>query len=472
MDKVYDVVVVGAGVVGAAIARELAAYELSVALVDASDDIGNGTTKANTAIRHTGFDAKPGSLESDLLHRSFPVLAEYASRVGIPLEVPGAILVAWNEAELNELDSLRDKSIGNGYDRVRRLSSEEIYALEPNLGLGVLGGLEVPDEGIICPFSTVLAFVTEAVINGIDLRLRSPVQTVNSDEAVHVLGIPLDSIRSRWVVNAAGLYSDTVDRLFGHDEFVVKPRRGQLIVFDKYARRLVEHIILPVPTPVSKGVLVAPTVWGNVLLGPTAEDITSKEDTQTTRDGLTYLMGQGSHIMPKLLDEEITTTYAGLRAATEFDDYQIRSYPSQRYIAVGGIRSTGISASMGIGSYVVQLLSDAGLSMSRKAEYREVKLAPLGEKMLRRYQDDEAIAHNPSYGKVVCFCEKVSLGELIDALASPVAPRTIEGLKRRTRVMLGRCQGFYCSARVYDLFLHSLGVNAESMLHLGQGVES
>ena len=465
-NKVYDVAVVGAGVVGAAIARELTNYQLAVALVEASDDIGNGTTKANTAIRHTGFDAKPGSLESALLQRSFPLLAEYATKVGIPLEVPGAVLVAWDEEQLARLGNLSDRAKGNGYDRVRLLEPSEVYAREPNLGPGVLGGLHIPDEGIICPFSTVLALATEAVVNGADLIREAPVERVRSEGELHLLDTPRGTVQAHWVVNAAGLYSDIIDCYFGHENFEVQPRRGQLIVFDKFARRLINGIVLPVPTAITKGVLVAPTVWGNVLLGPTAENVSDRRGTQTTPEGLAYLVDQGSRIMPALIDEEITTTYAGLRAATQHDDYQIHSYPEQHYVAVGGIRSTGVSACMGIAAYVVDLFKEGGLAMIRATNHQEVRLPPLGETMVRRYQDEEAIARNPNYGKVVCFCEKVSLGELVDALASPVPPTTLEALKRRTRAMLGRCQGFYCSTKVCDTFASRGGLDPELVMHL------
>ncbi len=447
----YDVAVIGAGVVGVAIARELSCYELRTIVLEACSDVGTGTTKANTAIRHTGFDAKPGSLEAALLRRAYPLLTDYAARTGIPLETPGALLVAWNAEQLARLDALATQATENGVGDVHPVAVDELYAREPRLGPGALGGLAIAGEGIMCPFTTPLAFATEALTNGVRIALDAPVRSIQDGGGDYAISTPRGPVQARWVVNAAGLYSDFIDRLMGHDRFTVRPRRGQLIVFDKLARPLVSSILLPVPTAVSKGVLVAPTVFGNVLLGPTAEEVDDRSATETTADGLADLMAKGRSILPALLDEEVTATYAGLRAATEHADYQIHCDTAQRYVCVGGIRSTGLSASMGIAAYVVELLADAGLRLRRAASHHGVHMPPVGESQLRRFRDTQAIATNPAYGEIVCHCERVTRGELVGALEAPLAPRTIDGLRRRTRAGLGRCQGFYCSAAIMSL---------------------
>ena len=256
------------------------------------------------------------------------------------------------------------------------------------------------------------------------------------------------------MVNAAGLGSDEVDRMFGGDGFTIRPRRGELIVFDKLARTLIRSILLPVPTARTKGVLVAPTVYGNVLLGPTAEDVKDRCDTATTASGLGSLLAAGRRILPGLAGEEVTSTYAGLRAATEHPDYQIRVDAERRYACAGGIRSTGLSASLGIAEHVVGLLGEAGLVAAAAAcGPVPVPVMPyLGEAGVRPYQDAERIAADPAYGQIVCHCERVSRGEIRDALASPVPPTDLGGLRRRTRAMNGRCQGFYCAAAVSRLF--------------------
>ena len=269
-----DVVVIGAGVVGTAIARTLARYALDLVLLDAAPDVGTGTSKANTAILHTGFDAKPGSLESRLLRRGSALLRSYAAAAGIPVERTGALLVAWTPEQAASLPAIEENARRNGYLAVRPLRADELYAREPQLGPGALGALEIPDESIICPWTTPLAFATEAAGAGVRLMLSARVTGVAAGgDGFYQLATTRGPVRCRWVVNAAGLGSDEVDRMFGGGGFTIRPRRGELIVFDKLARTLIRSILLPVPTARTKGVLVAPTVYGNVLLGPTAEDV-------------------------------------------------------------------------------------------------------------------------------------------------------------------------------------------------------
>jgi len=461
-----DVLVVGAGVVGAAIARTLAAYELSVIVADAAPDVGTGTSKANTAILHTGFDAKPGTLESRLLARGSGLLRSYAAAAGIAVERTGALLVAWTPEQEAALPGIAENARRNGYAAIRPVRASDLYAREPALGPGARGALEIPDESIICPWTTPLAFATEAVRAGVRLLLSAEVTgVVPLDGGYHGVTTSRGTVRARWVVNAAGLGSDVVDRMFGGDGFTIRPRRGELIVFDKLARPLLNAIVLPVPTARTKGVLVAPTVYGNVLLGPTAQDITSREDTATTADGLAALRTAGHRILPGLAAQEITSTYAGLRAATEHADYQVYVDGSQRYACAGGIRSTGLSASLGIAEYLAAEMEQAGLALRPRtgAEPRAGLGAGLGagagppvmpyigEEGLRPYQDADRIKADPAYGEIVCHCERVTRGEIRDALASPVPATDLGGLRRRTRAGNGRCQGFYCGARVAAL---------------------
>lgn len=444
----YDVTVVGAGVVGAAIARELARHPLRIALLDASDDVGNGTSKANTAILHTGFDAVPGSLEARLVREGQHRLRAYAAETGIPVERVGALLVAWDEEQLAALPGLLAKAERNEYHGARLLDAGELRSREPHLGPGALGALEVPDESIICPWTTTLAYATQAVRAGVHLHLGCRVRGVDGDGhgAVHTLATTRGPLRTRHLVNAAGLHADELDRELGRDDFRVTPRRGQLIVFDKLARDLVRHILLPVPTAAGKGVLVAPTVFGNVLLGPTAEELDDKTATGSTADGLALLREKGRRVLPALLDEEVTAVYAGLRAATGQEDYRISGHPDRRYVTVGGIRSTGLTASMAIAAHVTGLLAEAGLDLGTPTGLPPLTMPNLGEAFPRPYQDAALIADDPAYGTLVCHCERVSAGEIRDALAATIPARTPDGLRRRTRAGNGRCQGFHCGA--------------------------
>lgn len=446
-DRRFDVAIVGAGVVGSAIARRLTLRGASCVLIDAANDVGTGTSKANTALLHTGFDAEPGTLEAALLRRGHELLGSYAKRVGIPTQLTGALLIAWNSEELEQLEAIKAKASENGYQRARSIDPASAYMLEPSLGAGALGALEIPDEGILCPWTTTLALASEAVIAGCQLSLSTRVIGINE-----VGGFKLEttcgSIAAEYLVNAAGLQSDRIDSMAGHGGFKVIPRRGELIVFDKLARPLIDHILLPVPTEKSKGVLVAPTVYGNVLLGPTAEDVERRDDPSTTAAGLADVRRHAERILPRLLDYEVTATYAGLRAATDRRDYQIHIHQDQRYACVGGIRSTGISASMAIAEYVCDGLIASGLELADEETRVDLRMPNIGELGERPYESEELIDRDRDFGRIVCFCERVTRGEIAAALTGPIPPSDLDGLRRRTRALMGRCQGFFCGVEI------------------------
>ena len=363
---------------------------------------------------------------------------------GIPYEPTGALLVAWTEEQKNELPAIREKAAKNGVRNLGTLSAARVYELEPHLGPGALGGLLIPGEFIVCPYTPPLAFATEAVLNGATLLLNSALTEVTRGASRYELACGEHRVRARWVVNAAGLASDTVDALFGHRRFVITPRRGQLIVFDKLARPLLSHVLLPVPTKTTKGVLVSPTVFGNVLLGPTAENLKSKTDTDTTRVGLASLFEKGRAILPALLREEVTATYAGLRAASNETDYQIHVDAKDRYVCVGGIRSTGLSAALGIAEYVAGAVGEAGLALVPRARFERVVMPPIGQAQGRPFESASAIAANADYGRIVCHCERVTRGELLDATRSPIPATNLDGLRLPHALQLqGRCPGLF-----------------------------
>lgn len=460
MNTDYDIVVIGGGIVGAAIARELSGYRLSVALLEARDDVGDGTSKANTAILHTGFDAKPGTLESAMVSRGYQLLSEYAKHTGIPVEHTGAILVAWDSEQFDALPGLRDKAVANGYDRCEIVDAAAVYAAVPNLGPGALGGLTVPDESIICTWTVNLALATDAVNRGTALLRGHRVEQVDVTPDGTTLHTTAGPVSARWVINAAGLGADVIDGLFGHKRFTVTPRRGELIVYDKLARPLVDKIVLPVPTARGKGVLVSPTIYGNVMLGPTSEDLQDRTATGTSEGGFEFLLNKGRALMPRLLDEEVTATYAGLRAAIDHGDYLIEADPQQHYLLVGGIRSTGLTAGMAIAEHVRDQLISAGLELTARTTLPDPPEMPnLGEAFPRPYQQTEKITADPAYGRIVCFCERVTEGELRDACHAVVPPAGLDGLRRRTRAMNGRCQAFFCGAEVKSIFEKELERN-------------
>ena len=416
---------------------------MTCTLLEAERDVGAGTSKANTALLHTGFDAKPGTLEARLVRRGYELLSAYAPQAGIPIAAIGALLVAWDDEQLAAFPRIVAGARANGCDAIRELDVDELYRREPQLGPGARGALEVPDEGIVCPFTTPLAYATEAVLNGCALQRDTRVTGVQkrADGGFDVQ-TTRETFATRYLVNAAGLRSDELNRLVGHDDFTVTPRRGELIVFVKLSRPLLRHIVLAVPTGTTKGVLVSPTVFGNLILGPTAEDIERKDDTSSTAAGLAYLRREGERILPELLRHEVTAVYVGLRAATEHTDYQITIHAPEGYACVGGIRSTGLTASLGIAEHVRTELEAAGLELRPKPEPVSVSMPNIGELSPRPYEQG---------GRVVCFCERVTLAEIEAVLRSPIPPVDLDGLRRRTRVLMGRCQGFYCGAHVARL---------------------
>ena len=423
-DGPADVAVIGAGVVGTAIARALAGQDVSCVLIDAANDVGTGTSKANTAILHTGFDAVPGSLESRLLRRGSALLADYARRAGIPVEHTGALLVACGRpSSRRNCPRSRTRRTATASPTCAGSAPVSCTGGSRTLGPGALGALEIPGESIICPWTTPLAYATQALAAGARLRLRSRVTGIRTGAAEHQVVTGTGVVRCRWVVNAAGLHSDTINAMMGGGEFTICPRRGELIVFDKLARPLLSSILLPVPTARTKGVLVAPTVYGNVLLGPTAEDIPDRGDVATTGPGLGSLVEAGRRILPGLVAEEVTASYAGLRAATADRDYQIWVDGSRRYACVAGIRSTGLSASLGIAEHVTGLLADAGLALAGRPEPDPPVMPYIGQAAARPYQDAARIADDPEYGRIVCHCERVTRGEIRDDAGQPAAAR-------------------------------------------------
>ena len=452
--EIRDVAVIGAGIVGCAIARALAGTGLTVTLIEGRNDVGDGTSKANTALLHTGFDATPGTLESRLVARGYDLLGEYAEQVGIPVERTGALLVAWTDEERDALPALRDKAERNGYDACEIVSSDEVYRRVPELGPGALAGLTVPGESIICTWTTNLALATDAVQRGVELRRGAMVTAVVPRRIDDPAGVDhatvvttSGEISARWVVNAAGLGADHLDAQFGYSRFTVTPRRGELLVFDKLTRPMVPCIVLAVPSSRGKGVLVSPTIYGNVMVGPTSENLTDRTATGTSEEGFEFLLGKGRALMPTLFDEEVTATYAGLRAAIDHDDYLIDVDRHQQYVLVGGIRSTGLTAGMAVAEHLLEQLADTNLDLTPRDELPPAPRMPnIGEAATRPYQDAARIAADPEYGRIVCFCERVTAGEIRDAFASVIPPRDLDGLRRRTRVMNGRCQGFYCGA--------------------------
>ena len=455
-NPVSDVAIIGAGVVGTAVARELATRGCSVNIIEAKSDVGCGTSKANTAILHTGFDAMPHSFESRLVARGHDLLLDYATTSGIAVERINALMVAWNDEQLAQLDVVIEKSLANGHHEIERIDEQEVARLEPHLSDLACGWLVINGEFIIDPWSVPIAFAREALAHGAMFTNNAKVLSVEVDREVTTLQTTAGPLMARFVVNAAGLAGTQVDEMFTGHRFTVTPRRGELVVYDKLARRLVSRIILPVPQKHTKGVLLTPTVFGNLMVGPTADDIDDPTATGSTHDGVARVIAAAHRLLPALQNEEITAVYAGLRAATEESDYRLFTDPALRYICLGGIRSTGLSASMALAEEACERLIACGLSVREPTtNSTSMRMPPLGERQRRPADDGEAC---------VCLCERVTSTEVIDACTAPIGATTLDGLRRRTRALNGKCQGFYCLAEVCALASRTTAIPVEQWL--------
>lgn len=457
MSDIHDIAIIGAGVVGAAIAFELSRHELDVVLLEARSDPGDEASKGNSALMCTGVDAPADTLERQLVRRGYDRYMQEAPQLGLPIRKVGSIVLAWNDEQTATLERELSNARSDGFDTVEMLEARDIYRRWPNFGAGIIGGLWIPDEAIVDPFSTPYAYVRYAVANGVDFRPSWPVVRADRDGAGWILTGAEDKLRARLVINAGGIRADRVDGLAGFRDFTVRPRRGQYILLDKSARAIHDVIAMPAPTPRTRGILISPTIFGNVLVGPTAETVDDADDRSVTEAGLAQLRRTMDMMVPALAREPVTTVFAGMRPATDKSSYQIIARPEAAWITVAGIRSTGLSAALGIAEYVASLIDPTLRPAAMKPTLRPISVPDLSETSPRPWQDKALVAATPAFGDIVCHCERISLGEIEAALASPVPPRSLKCLKRRTRAMFGRCQGFYCGARVQKLFDASHG---------------
>ncbi len=443
-DRLFDVAIVGAGVVGCALARRFARRGHAVILIEKGADILSGASKANSAILHTGFDAPEGSLELRCMQDGYAEYLALRQPLNLPLLETGAMVIAWNEDEEARLPGLLTQARNNGVEDVRILSAAEIRAREPGLSVSVRAALLVPREHVIDPWSPFLAYVLEARAHGAETRFRTEVTGGAFDGGLWRLETTTGPVDARFVINAAGLFGDRLEAaLLGHASFEIRPRKGQFVVFDKAAAAHLRTIVLPVPTETTKGVVVCRTAFGNVLVGPTAEEQQDRERANVTRPELQALVRRAAEIVPALAEIPITATYAGLRPATEQKNYRIHRVPDRNWISVGGIRSTGLTAALGIARHVYGLYSDT--------EDGDLPVTDTVGPMPMLAEHGERDWQRPGYGEIVCHCEMVTRREIEAALNGPLPPGDMGGLKRRTRCAMGRCQGFYCGGRLAEL---------------------
>lgn len=446
----FDVAVIGAGVVGCAVARRFALGGAKTVLLEKGADILSGASKGNSAILHTGFDAPPGSLELACMQAGYRDYLAIRESLGLPLLESGAMVLAWDEEQAAKLPGIVEAAHGNGVEDVRAIERGDILSREPNLSPGVKAGVLVPREFLIDPWSAPLAYALQAIAAGAEVRRNIEVLGGGFSGGRWGLRTGEGMLEATAIVNCAGLFGDKVEEaLLGDSSFTIKPRKGQFVVFDKPAAKLLRHIILPVPTERTKGIVVTPTIFGNVLVGPTAEEQESRTDAGTDHATLAMLKAKGGEILPGLAGVGVTAIYAGIRPATERKDYRIRHESERNYIGLNGIRSTGLTAALGLALHAWKL-HGGGAEHTAPAISGVPRLAECAPRGWREG------------GEIICHCEWVTRREIEAALQGPLPAGDFDGLRRRTRAGMGRCQGFYCNAGLAAL---SAGKLKEPLAH-------
>ena len=467
---IYDVAIIGAGVVGGMLARELSRYKLNVCLIEKEADVAMGATKANSAIVHAGFDAKEGSLKARLNVRGSEMMEQVAKELGVAYKRNGSLVVGFNDEDRKTLLGLLERGEKNGVSGLKLLERDEALAIEPNIGDGVVCALHAPTGGIICPYGLCIAAVGNAMDNGAELYLDSRVTAIVRGESggftVSINGGERE-IASRYVVNCAGVYSDEVAKLAGDESFTVSPRRGEYMVLDKECGGMVSNTIFRCPSKMGKGILVTPTVDGNLLLGPTAEDIEDKTDVDTTAEGSAKVRVQAAEQVRGIPFGKVITSFAGLRATGSTGDFIINE--KNGFVNAAGIESPGLSASPAIAEYIVGLLRDGGLVLIEKEAFCPTRRSLHWFSELSREEKNAMIKERPEYAHVVCRCETVTEGEIIDAIRANPKPRDVDGVKRRTRSGMGRCQGGFCAPYVVELLARENGCGYDEITKFGGG---
>ncbi len=467
----YDVVVVGGGVTGCAVARALSAYRLKIALLEAADDVAMGSSKANSAIVHSGYDAEPGTLMAELNVKGNALMEQLCSELSVPFKRIGSMTVAFDEDQQAHLERLLEQGRKNGVPGLE-IHTGEWARQRVNLSDQVQAVLWAPSAGINCPYQLTVALAENAVANGVEVQRNWRVTAMEDrQDALALTSQTGETITAQYVVNAAGLYADEVSRMAGGEAFTIVPRRGEYMLLDRKEGKRVSTVIFQVPTKMGKGVLVSPTVDGNVFAGPTSQDISDKTDTSTTAEGMAALRRTAALSVPSLGFGQVITSFTGLRAQwQEKHDFLIGISQSQkRLIQAAGICSPGLTSAPAVAQRVVDLLGQAGLALKPNEAFNPLRLR---KKPFREMSDEEraqAVKENPLYGRIICRCETVTEAEIVAAIHSPVPATSVDAVKRRTRAGMGRCQGGFCSPRVMEILARELGCDMGEITKFGGG---
>ncbi len=463
-----DIVIIGAGVIGCAVARELSRYQASVCVVEGAEDVCTGTSKANSGIVHAGFDAAPGSNKARFNVLGNAMMDEVTRDLDVPFKRNGALVVCVDPAQRGQLDVLLERGKQNGVADIRILERDELRQLEPNISENAVAALYAPKSGIICPFKLTIGFAENAAMNGVEFRFDTPVERVERRaDGTYLVKTAKGDIETRYVVNAAGVHSAEIHNQVSAHKLHITPRRGEYCRLDKAAGKHVRCTVFPQPTKMGKGILVTPTVHGNLLLGPTAEDIEDPEATTTTRAGLDKVLAGAGQNVDRVPYRQVITSFAGLRAHEDGHDFVIgEPVDAPHFIDCAGIESPGLSAAPAIGKHVASLIQ-AQMGFASKADWIGTRRDVISTAELTVEEHNALVKKNPAYGTIVCRCESITEGEILDAIHRPLGARTLDGIKRRTRAGMGRCQAGFCTHRVMAILHRELGIPMEEIKKSG-----
>lgn len=460
----YDIAIIGCGVVGSAMAYELARYKLSVVLLEASNDVANVQTKANSAILHAGFDPMPGTLMAKTNVEGVKLAKEICEALDVPRIENGAMILAFSKEDLSTLESLYKRGIENGVEDLKLLNRDECLQLEKNLHDDVIGALVAPTSAIVDPWEYTIAMAETAIRNGTVLKLDSKATAIDDHKDSFTIHTPNETINAKYIINAAGVKADEVHSLIGGDNFKSMPVRGQYFLLDKSAGDLTKHTLFQCPSALGKGVLIAPTVHGNLIVGPDSERISDPNDTAVTAESLAFVRRSAERSINQIPFQDNIRNFSGIRAATDREDFIIEASPNNpRFINLAGIKSPGLSSAPAIAKSALPLLLDAGVTLDPKDNFinerKRVRFRHLSAEEKR-----EKIKEDKAYSQVVCRCETVTEGEILDAIRGIIPPKSIDAVKRRCNAGMGRCQGGFCSPRIHALLSEELGIPFEEVL--------
>lgn len=463
----YDVVVIGAGVVGALVSRELSKFNVSVALVDKCNDVAMGTTKANSAIVHGGFDARTGTLKAKLNVKGAEMMPKVCEELSVPYKNNGSLVLAFSNDDMGYVKELYDRGINNGVKKLSILNKEEVKEIEPNVSDEVVGALLCESSGIVCPYELTIAAAENAVVNGVEFLRNCNVTAIKEVDDKFMLSSTLGDITTKYIVNASGVHSDDISRMIGDDSFSIVARKGEYYLLDKSFGDTSSHTLFQCPSSMGKGILVTPTVDGNLLIGPTAVDIEDKENLDTTPDGLDLVLSKAKKTIPSLNIRGAITSFAGLRSHPSNRDFIIEfSNKNDHFLNVAGIESPGLSAAPAIAEMVSNMIVEKA-GFSKKDNYVETRKAPVKFREMNSNEREELVKKNKAYGRIICRCETVTEGEIIDAIHSPVGARDVDGIKRRTRAGMGRCQSGFCGSKVVEILARELNIPMNEITKFG-----